>query len=396
VSVPAHRPVAPATLPEPSADARAASEALASDIAGSIAAAGGWIGLDRFMEFALYTPGLGYYGGGASKFGAAGDYVTAPELSPTFAQTLAAQLQQLQACCPAQIIEVGGGSGKLACDLLLELERQRGLPETYAILELSGELRRRQRDTIGHRVPHLLSRVRWLEELPERFSGVVLANEVLDAMPARLVRWHADGISERGVTVAGGRFAWADRPAGGPLLDRARALAAECGIGRPYLSEISLAAQAWVTQWARILDQGVLLLIDYGFPRREYYHPQRDAGTLMCHYRHHAHDDPFYLPGLQDITVHVDFTAIVESGCSEGLDLLGYTTQSAFLFNCGLTDILARTPVDDTLRYLPLANAVQKLVSPAEMGELFKVMALGKRISAPLRGFSTGDRSASL
>ncbi len=389
-------PAKAATLPPPSADALAASEALANDIAADIAAAGGWIGFDRFMELALYTPGMGYYAGGARKFGAAGDFVTAPELSPAFAQTLAAQLQQLQACCAAQLIEVGGGSGRLASDLLLELERQHTLPESYAILELSGELRRRQHDTIAQRAPHLLPRVHWLDQLPASFSGVVLANEVLDAMPAHLVHWDAGGIGERGVTVAGGRFAWADRPAGGRLLERALAVADECGICRPYRSEISLAAQGWVRQWARILERGVLLLIDYGFPRHEYYHPQRDAGTLMCHYRHHAHGDPFYLPGLQDISVHVDFTAIVESGCSEGLELLGYTTQSAFLFNCGLTDILARTPADDPLRYLPLANAVQKLVSPAEMGELFKVMALGRRISVPLCGFRTGDCSASL
>ncbi len=391
------RPPAPAaTLPPPSADALAASEELAGAIAADIAAAGGWIGFDRFMELALYTPGLGYYAGGAHKFGAAGDFVTAPELSPVFAQTLAVQLQQLQTCCAAQLIEVGAGSGKLASDLLLELERQRRLPESYAILELSGELRRRQHDTIAQRAPHLLPRVHWLDELPGRFSGIVLANEVLDAMPAHLVHWHAGGIGERGVTVAGGRFAWADRPASGQLLERALALAGECGIRPPYLSEIALAAPAWVRQWARILEQGVLLLIDYGFPRHEYYHPQRAAGTLMCHHRHHAHDDPFYLPGLQDITVHVDFTAIADSGCSEGLDLLGYTAQSTFLFNCGLTDILARTPADDPLRYLPLANAVQQLVSPAEMGELFKVMALGRRISEPLCGFRSGDRSASL
>jgi len=389
-------PATVATLPTPSADALAASEALASAIAADIAAAGGWIGFDRFMELALYKPGMGYYAGGSRKFGAAGDFVTAPELSPTFAQTLAVQLQQLQTCCAARLIEVGGGSGRLASDLLLELERQRRLPESYAILELSGELRRRQLDTIAQRAPHLLPRVRWLDELPGHFSGVVLANEVLDAMPAHLVRWHAGGIDERGVTVAGGRFAWADRPASGHLLERALALAGECGIRPPYLSEIPLAAPAWVRQWARILEHGVLLLIDYGFPRHEYYHPQRAAGTLMCHHRHHAHDDPFYLPGLQDITLHVDFTAIVDSGCSEGLDLLGYTSQSTFLLNCGLTDILARTPADDPLRYLPLANAVQKLVSPAEMGELFKVMALGRRISKPLCGFRSGDRSASL
>ncbi|EXI76651.1 MAG TPA: SAM-dependent methyltransferase [Candidatus Accumulibacter phosphatis] len=389
-------PATAATLPPPSADALAASQQLARHIAGDIAAAGGWIGFDRFMELALYAPGMGYYAGGARKFGAAGDFVTAPELSPAFAQTLAAQLQQLLPCGAAQVIEVGGGSGKLASDLLLELEGQRMLPTSYAILELSGELRCRQHDTIRRLAPHLLSRVRWLEHLPARFTGVVLANEVLDAMPAQLVCWDGERISERGVIASGDHFAWADRPASGHLLDRARTLAAECGICPPYLSEISLAAQAWVAQWARIIDQGVLLLIDYGFPRHEYYHPQRDAGTLMCHYRHRAHDDPFYLPGLQDITVHVDFTAIVESGCSEGLELLGYTTQSAFLFNCGLTEVLARTPVDDTLRYLPLANAVQKLVSPAEMGELFKVMALGRRIAEPLCGFRSGDRSASL
>jgi SAM-dependent MidA family methyltransferase len=232
--------------------------------------------------------------------------------------------------------------------------------------------------------------------LPDQFDGLVLANEVLDAMPAHLVLWNRGAIAERGVSVDNGHFAWRDRPASGRLLERAQALAAECEIVPGYLSEISLAAPAWVAQWAAVLGRGALLLIDYGFPRREFYHPQRCAGTLMCHYRHHAHGEPFYLPGLQDITVHVDFTAIVEAGCEAGLELLGYTTQSSFLLNCGLTEILARTPVCDSLRYLPLANAGQKLVSPAEMGELFKVIALGKGISEPLLGFVSGDRSATL
>lgn len=389
-------PQAAASLPSPTADALAVSAALSRHISASIDAAGGWIGFDRFMDLALYTPGMGYYAGGAQKFGAAGDFLTAPELCPAFAQTLAGQIAQLLVLSGPQIIEVGAGSGQLAADLLLELELRGVLPERYGILELSGELRARQCETIGRQASHLLPRVLWLDRLPAHFDGLVLANEVLDAMPAHLVLWNREAIAERGVAVDNGQFAWRDRPASGRLLERAQALAAECEIVPDYLSEISLAAPAWVAQWAVVLGRGALLLIDYGFPRREFYHPQRCAGTLMCHYRHHAHGEPFYLPGLQDITLHVDFTAIVEAGCEAGLDLLGYTTQSSFLFNCGLTEILARTSVGDSLCYLPLANAVQKLVSPAEMGELFKVIALGKGVGEPLRGFVSGDRSATL
>ena len=385
-----------ASLPVPSADALAASAALARHMAARIAADGGWIGFDRFMELALYAPRMGYYAGGAHKFGAAGDFVTAPQLCAAFAQTLAAQVAQLLALSSPQIIEVGAGSGLLASDLLLELEQRHCLPERYGILEVSGELRARQQQTIAIRAPTLLPRVRWLDRLPEHFDGVVLANEVLDAMPAHLVLWQGETIAERGVAVADGEFTWRNRPASGRLLARAQVLADECAIAAGYCSEISLLAPTWVTEWAAILGCGALLLIDYGFPRREYYHPQRDAGTLMCHYRHHAHDNPFYLPGLQDITVHVDFTAIVEAACGAGLELLGYTTQASFLFNCGLTEIVSRTPVTDSLRYLPLANAVQKLISPAEMGELFKVIAVGKSISEPLLGFVSGDRSATL
>jgi SAM-dependent MidA family methyltransferase len=386
----------PGALPLPTADALACSAALCSRIVAEIDAAGGWIGFDRFMDLALYTPGMGYYAGGAHKFGAAGDFLTAPELSDVFAQALGAQVAQLLALGAPQIIEVGAGSGQLAADLLLELERRGRLPERYCILELSGELRARQHATLSTRVPQFLPRLRWLERLPEHFDGLVLANEVLDAMPVHLVVWNGEAIAERGVAVDSGQFTWRDRPAGGRLRERAQALAAECAIAPGYLSEISLLAPAWIAQWAAILRRGALLLIDYGFPRHEYYHPQRDAGTVMCHYRQHAHGEPFYLPGLQDITAHVDFTAIVEAGCEAGLELLGYSTQASFLFNCGLTEILARTPASEPLRYLPLASAVQKLISPAEMGELFKVIALGKGISEPLLGFANGDRSATL
>ncbi len=382
-------------MPEP--DALAYSDALKNRIADEIAAAGGWISFARFMELALYAPGQGYYSGGARKFGAAGDFITAPEMTPLFGQTLAVQAAQILRLSAPHIIEAGAGSGRLAVDLLLELERLGAVPDSYGILDLSGELRARQRTTFEAHAPHLLERVYWLDALPERFDGLVLANELLDAMPVHLVVRDEDGaIMERGVGFENGGFAWCDHPAAGRVLERAEALAAECAMPPGYLSEINFAAAGWTASWAPILGRGALLLIDYGFPRHEYYHPQRDMGTLMCHYRHHAHGDPFFLPGLQDITAHVEFTAVVEAGHEAGLEFLGYTTQASFLLNCGVTDALARIPVEDAGRYLPQSQAVQKLISPAEMGELFKVMVLGKGVNEPLLGFLRGDRSATL
>jgi len=383
-------------LPKPSPDAQAYSDALKQSIGDEIETAGGWIGFERFMELALYAPGMGYYSGGAHKFGAAGDFVTAPELSSLFSQTLAAQASQVMALSAPQIIEVGAGSGRLAADMLLELERCSALPEHYHILELSGELRERQRASITQRAPHLLARVDWLDRLPEHFDGTVLANELLDAMPVSLIVWDDAMIHERGVSLENGEFVWRDRPAQGRALERAQMLADEYVLSPGYLSEINLAGADWTAAWGRILGRGALILIDYGFPRHEYYHEQRDTGTLMCHYRHQAHSEPFFLPGLQDITAHVDFTAIVEAGFDAGLELLGYTTQASFLLNCGLPDILGRIPADDLLRYLPRSRAVQKLISPAEMGDLFKVIALGKGIDETLIGFAQGDRSETL
>ena len=383
-------------LPTPDPDASLHSRRLQAHIADAIADAGGWISFARFMELALYAPGLGYYSGGARKFGAAGDFVTAPELTPAFAQSLATQVAQIMAVSARQILEVGAGSGRLAADLLAELAQRGATPERYLILELSGELRERQRQTIAATVPHLLARVHWLDALPTHLDGLVLANELLDAIPAHLVRWQDDTIAERGVSLGDDGFEWAERPATATVLARARALSGNVTAGEGYLSEIGLAAAAWTASWAAILGRGALLLIDYGFPRREFYHPQRNEGTLMCHYRHHAHPDPFFLPGLQDITVHVDFTAIAEAGTEAGLDFLGYTNQATFLLNCGLTDVVARTPATDAARYLPLANAVHKLISPAEMGELFKVIALGRGIDEPLVGFTAGDQSSKL
>lgn len=363
-----------------------------------IVAANRWISFADYMNLALYAPGMGYYSSGATKLGHAGDFVTAPEISPLFGRTLAQQLIQiLQPMAPADILEFGAGSGKLARDILLELEKSDALPRKYYILEVSPDLRQRQQTLLADEAPRFLARIEWLERLPEPFTGIMLANEVLDAMPVHIVRWHGDAVLERGVTWQDNQFAWQDRPiANAELRAATNELSAIINPDNQpvdYVSEINLAAVRFMHSLASTLQQGVVLLIDYGFGRSEYYHPQRSQGTLMCHYRHHAHDDPFHLPGLQDITSHVDFSALTQAAENAGLQLLGYTTQAYFLLNCGITGMLAQTSAEDVHHYLPQSNQLQKLVSPAEMGELFKVIAFGKNFSEPLHGFSAGDMS---
>ena len=342
-------------------------------IEAAIAAAGGWISFERYMQLALHEPGIGYYASGAQKFGARGDFVTAPELGTLFGRTLARALQPFE-----RVLEFGAGSGALAEALTGELDCE------YLILETSAELRERQHTRLGDRVRHL-------DRLPENFRGAMIANEVVDAMPVHLVHWTSSGILERGVTA---QLAWADRPAGAPLLEAARALE----VPIPYVSEINLAARAWMRSLVQALEAGAIFVIDYGFPRKEYYHPQRSSGTLMCHYQHRAHADPLARPGEEDITAHVDFTALAEAAHDAGAEILGYTTQAQFLVNCGITDVLAQTNAENALRYAPIAAQAQRLLSPAEMGELFKVLAVGKgpTVPRPLAGFTRGDRSHTL
>ncbi len=413
------------TLPLPTPEAKAHSDRLCDFIHQDIAAQGGWIPFSRFMELALYAPGLGYYNAGARKFGEAGDFITAPEISPLFGRTLARQVAEVMALTSPHVIELGAGSGKLAADILGELEQLGCLPESYAILEVSADLRERQQARLQERLPHLVARVHWLDALPDTISGVLIANEVLDALPVHLVHWRAaeprpspsgrgaggegkhvedtffqEGtlsprergqvLFERGV--AGGRenFTWQERlPENPALLETAQRINVTDG----YVSEISLAARGLVGSLCERLNKGVLLFIDYGFGAGEYYHPQRSHGTLMCHYRHHVHEDPFFLPGLQDITAHVDFTAIAESALDSGAHLLGYTSQAHFLINCGIADLIASASPENLRDYLPLSTQLQKLTSPAEMGELFKVIALGKGIEQPLLGFTRGGLS---
>ncbi len=379
-------------LPLPDPDALAHSRRLQRQLVDAIGAHDGWLPFSRFMEGLLYAPGLGYYSAGARKFGAAGDFVTAPEMTPLFARALAAPVAAAMAASSPAVLEVGAGSGRLAADLLLALEARRALPERYGILDLSADLRQRQQATIAAAAPHLAARVVWLDRLPETFSGVVLGNELLDAQPVDIVAWRAGGIFARGVGLApDGGFAWHERPATGALLAAAREIAEQCPLAPGYESEIGLASRAWVAEWGRRLQCGLLLLLDYGFPRHEFYHPQRGRGTLMCHYRHYAHPDPFYLPGLQDVTAHVDFTAIAAAATGAGLDVLGYASQGRFLLECGILDRLSEIPAD-TIGYLRAAGAVNKLLLPHEMGELFKVIALGRGLAEPLCGFATGDQ----
>ncbi len=377
-------------LPAPSADAQAHSAQLVEHIRHAVDEAGGWLPFSRYMELALYAPGLGYYTAGSRKLGAAGDFTTAPELTPLFGHTVARQLRGLLDTGLTEILEVGAGSGALAASILEELERLDALPDRYLILELSPELRARERDTLSARVPHLMERVAWLNRLPPTFFGIVIGNEVLDAMPVEIARTAENGIEQGGVDRELRELVF--RPASGELLATAEAL----DLPPHYTTEIGLAARAFIATLAGVLERGALLFIDYGFPAREYYHPQRTRGTLMCHYRHRAHDDPFFLPGLQDITAHVDFSAVAQAAHTGGLTVAGYVTQAQFLINCGVTELMQRTAPDDAARYLPLAAAAQKLLSPAEMGELFKVITLTRDIEAPLLGFTAGNRVGAL
>jgi SAM-dependent MidA family methyltransferase len=389
-------------LPAPDADSLAQSSKLVNLIALEIDAVGGWIPFHRYMELALYAPGLGYYSGGAQKFGKGGDFITAPELTPLFGQTLAAQVAEIMRASHPAVIEAGAGSGILAVDLLRELERLDCLPESYGILELSGELRARQQQTLASLNPRLASIVKWLDVPPETFSGVLVGNEVLDAIPTHVIAVRGGEFFERGVALAGSgdrAFEWADRPARGAVLEAAQKLPLPVGMSvegeSGFETEINLAAAAWIADWSARLRRGALLLFDYGYPRDEFYFPSRARGTLMCHYRHRAHEDPFLWPGLNDMTSSVDFSAMAEAGFDAGMEVLGYTSQGQFLLNCGLSERLAAREPEGDAAYARASSAAQKLILPHEMGELFKVLALGRdvAIDAPLMGFARGDRT---
>jgi SAM-dependent MidA family methyltransferase len=353
------------------------SAALQRRIREAIAAAGGWLAFDRFMALALYAPGLGYYSRGSAQFGhgpaSGSDFVTAPELSPLFGRALAKQVgQALSAAGSAEVWEFGAGTGRLASQLLDALG---DAVQRYTIVELSGALRERQRERLaGH-----ARKVVWVDALPESLHGVLLGNEVLDAMPVQLLHFDGREWAERGVALDAGRFVFADRPTAlrPPL---------EAPFVPGTVTEIHAQAEAFVATLAERLQRGAAFFIDYGFPEAEYYHPQRTGGTLMCHRAHRADGDPLAEVGAKDITAHVNFSGVALAAQDAGLDVLGYTTQAHFLINCGLLELLQGADVR------VIANA-QKLLAEHEMGELFKVIAFGRGVDFAPLGFVRGDRT---
>jgi SAM-dependent MidA family methyltransferase len=363
------------------------------------------IGFDEFMSACLYEPGLGYYSSAGAKFGEAGDFITAPMQTPLFGASIgnqcAAWLQQLNNAGELArdgILEFGAGNGLLATQILNELSRT-GLPVAYTIIELSADLQAVQRATIASLAPHALHKVSWVSQTPATFRGIVLGNELIDAFPVRLFRFDAQGqLFEKRVTIDNDDFAWVLEPAESGFQANVAQAVKVSPREHPLVnfeSELPEQASAWINTVAQFMESGILLLLDYGFPANEFYHPQRSGGTLQCHYRHHSHSEPFYLPGLQDITAHVDFSALTEAAVSSGLDLIGYTTQAHFLINLGILDRLGAMTGDQ--QYLRHAQAVGRLLSEAEMGELFKAVAFAK-LPASLESlesvaFSNSDRS---
>lgn len=380
-----------AGLPPPSRDARAHGERVFAHVAASIRSAGGWISFADYMAVALYAPGLGYYAAGTRKFGAAGDFITAPELTPLFGEAVAATAADVIGRLPdADLIELGPGTGRLAADLLNALAACDRLPRRARLLEVSADLAARQRDCLRQHASAAASRVEWIDVLPARWRGLVVANEVLDAVPPHLIARQGGAWFERGVRIAGDRLALEDRALPtGPLRDAATALFPP---DVDYVSEVNPAAQALVASLAERCDAGALLIIDYGFPAAEYYHPQRASGTVVAHYRHRAVHDPLFLPGLSDLSAHVDFSAVARAGAARGMSVAGFTSQARYLINCGILDALAASGDPQSASYLRQAAAVQKLLSPAEMGELFKALVLVRGIDGEIAGFQEGDQ----
>lgn len=382
------------TLPIPDPVAKQLSDELRSHIIAEIEKSGA-ISFARFMELALYTPGLGYYQNALKKFGKEGDFVTAPEISPLFSYCIANQCAEiLNYMKGGDIVEFGAGSGVMAADILCALKEKNQLPQHYYILELSGFLKSAQRETIEKKIPDYIDRVVWLTALPENpIRGVVLANEVLDAMPTHQFIYKNNTIHECGVTINHNEFE--NNILEKENLDLISAVEKyNISFSENYVSEINLYLPGWIKSISTFLSQGAVLIIDYGFPRHEYYHSDRSMGTVMCHYRHHAHANPLVLPGIQDITAHVDFTAIAESAIENQFSVAGFTNQAAFLINCGLLELISET-ADEKKRFLQNQQILQ-LTSPNEMGELFKVIGLSKKLEMDWMGFRAMNQVARL
>ncbi|MFT7533190.1 MAG: SAM-dependent MidA family methyltransferase [Gammaproteobacteria bacterium] len=376
-------------LPVPTAELQARTDAVREFISNAITQAGGSLDFAEFMELALYAPGIGYYVNGLPKLGAGGDFVTAPELGDLFARALAKQVAQiLDTLDNGIILEFGAGSGVLAAQLLRALDELDQLPEQYQILELSSDLQTRQREAVNKLPDYLARRVCWLTSLPEKpLNAVIVANEVLDAMPAVRFLVKDEGCYRQRVGLHNGQFVWQVADVSDQQLD---ALKNNYQLGVGYQSEQNQRAEAWVASVSECLLSGALLLIDYGYNGREYYHPQRAEGTLRCHYQQFAHNDPLVLAGIQDITSHVDFTAIAEAGHAAGLQVSGFTNLSGFILSSGILEELQSRP-RGAEQQLAISNELKRLTLPTEMGEIFKVIALGRNVDVDLICFQLQD-----
>lgn len=356
----------------------------------------GAIPFSEFMQEALYAPHLGYYTAGLQKFGPGGDFITAPELTPLFGKTLANQCQQVLAELETPVLfEFGAGSGRLCVDVLTHLEHLNCLPFEYHILEVSSNLRHRQEELIQREIPHLANKIRWLSTWPvQPFNGVVIANEVLDAMPVTRFLQTADGLLESYVALnENGMLEEAFKPSTNPrLLAHVQSVLPSDLF--PYQSEANLFIDDWLQQCHAMLEKGAVFLLDYGFPRHEYYHPDRHQGTLMCHYRHLAHTNPLIHIGEQDITAHVDFTHVADAAVAAGFHVAGYTNQASFLLANGVLSLLS--VIINEHEGVKTRQAVKQLIQPNEMGELFKVIALTKQLDLALTGFQLHDKRMSL
>ncbi|MBQ9258657.1 MAG: SAM-dependent methyltransferase [Neisseriaceae bacterium] len=380
------------TLPPLNEQAADNCAALCAEITDKIKQNNGFLPFVDYMNWALYAPKYGYYSGRNEKIGRYGDFATAPQLTDLFGKCLSQQIEQILPQTLGNIYEFGAGTGKLAVDIIQTLPENTW--QNYYIIELSADLRTRQKDYIQQKIPQYAHKIKHLDRLPETFDGFVFGNEVLDAMPCEVVEKRKDGIYRMGVTNTPQGFDWASEKATGFLLEQAAFRLPESPT--PYRTEINLQAEAFVRTLAERLNCGGMLFIDYGFDRKEYYHPQRTMGTLIGHYRHHTVDNPFVLTGQMDLTAHIDFSAIADAATSQGIDFIGYTTQAAFLLSCGITDFLADLGDTASETYIKTVAAVQKLLNPHEMGELFKCIAFGKNIDPDWLGFNGLDLSAKL
>ncbi len=382
-------------LPEPTIEEMAHSQKLSELIKQKVIAAGGWIDFEQYMQLALYAPGLGYYSAGAQKFGETGDFITSPEVSPLFAQTLANPVSVLLKKIPqAKIIEFGAGSGKLAADLLCALDALDQLPDEYLIIEVSAELQQRQRETLQQTVPELLDRVHWLSSLPQTsLNAIVIANEVLDAMPVQRFSIEENNeVKLLGVEIADTELKLSYQNSTEALTDKVLALNENFNHqGHAYCSEINLNIAPWIKAVSQCINKGAVYLIDYGYPRSEYYSEDRHMGTFLGYYKHRSLDAPLWCPGLQDLTAFVDFTDIAEAAIEHGFDVDGFTSQGNFLINAGLTQVVENLTIENEMQRLNIMQQMKTLSMPGEMGERFKVMGLSKGMDDNIPGFEMRD-----